>query len=301
MATRRQKGRTYSAASFPNDTNLGYFRSLLLMLCIFVLMMILAGICAGLAMGMFPADSRDGILAANVVQNVVAFFGSALMTSFFISSRPFAFLGCLGRLKPLTVFNILICFILGFPFLNEIVYLNAHMHLPQWLAGVEHWMRELENNAGAQVETLLNVHSVGALLVNILIIGVLTGFCEEIFFRGTLQRVLGSHGVNRHLAVWLAAFIFSLLHFQFFGFLPRLLLGAFFGYILLWTGSIWASATAHAIFNSITVVEVWLLHRGVNAKVVEEFGVQTNCFPWIACVSLALVLIYIFVQRRHGF
>lgn len=295
--------RKYGATVAPRmySTTLGYWRSLLLLLCVFVLMLILAGICAGLAQAMFPAGSRNGVLAASVVQNVVAFFGSALLASFFISPKPFAFLGCLGRLRPITVFNILICFIIGFPFLNELVYLNMHMHLPDWMATVEHWMRTLEDTAEKQVNTLLGVHSVGALIVNILIIGVLTGFCEEIFFRGTLQRVLGSHGVNIHVAVWAAAFIFSLLHFQFFGFLPRLILGAFFGYILVWTGSIWASATAHAIFNSITVVEVWLVNRGVQAEVVEEFGIQTHGFPWIACVSLALVLTYIFVQRRSGF
>lgn len=201
----------------------------------------------------------------------------------------------------MTVFNIVMCFILGMPFLNETVWLNSQLHLPSWLAAVEEWMRSLEAEAGKTVDVLLGVHSVGGLVVNILVIGVLTGFCEEIFFRGTLQRVLSSHGVSCHLAVWVAAFVFSLLHFQFFGFLPRLLLGAFFGYIFVWTGSIWACALAHAIFNSITVVQVWLVHRGVNAGVIEQFGVQTNGFPWIACVSLALVLTYILIQRRYSF
>lgn len=299
----RRSERNYRKAAAPAlyTTTLGYWRSLILLLCVFILMLIIAGICAGLAQGMFPAGSREGVLAANVVQNLVAFFGSALLASFFISPRPFAFLGCIGRLRPLTVFNILICFIIGFPFLNELVYLNLHMHLPDWMNAIEHWMRSLEETAERQVNTLLEVRSFGALIVNILIIGVLTGFCEEIFFRGTLQRVLGSHGVNIHVAIWTAAFIFSLLHFQFFGFLPRLILGAFFGYIFVWTGSIWASATAHAFFNSITIVEVWLVNRGVNAQVVEQFGIQTHGFPWIACVSLLLVLTYISVQRRRGF
>lgn len=278
---------------------ISYYKAIILCLCIFVLMLILAGILAPLAKGMFPSDSRDGILAANVVQNIVAFFGSALLTSFFVTTRPLAFLGLQGRLRGITVLNIFICFLLGFPFLNEIVYLNGQMHLPSWLSSVENWMRSLEDAATLQVNTLLGVSSFGALLVNILVIGVLTGFCEELFFRGALQKILGSHGVNRHLAIWIAACIFSLLHFQFFGFLPRLLLGAFFGYLLLWTGSIWASATAHALFNSITVVEVWLIGKGVNAGAVESFGVQTIGFPWIALISLCLVLVYIYVQRRN--
>lgn len=301
MATpRRSSSAAYSSRALPPVVLSGYLRGLVLFFCIFILMFIIAGVCAGQLKSFFPPGSRDGILAANVAQNVIGFFGSALLTSFFLSRKPLLFLGLAGRLRWLTVFNIIICFIIGFPFLNELVYWNTQMHLPVWMAGVEGWMRELETTAGAQVDTLLGVRSIGALIVNILIIGVLTGFCEEIFFRGMLQRLLGSHGMNRHLAVWLAAFIFSLMHLQFFGFFPRLVLGAFFGYIFLWTGSIWASATAHAIFNSITIVTVWLTCRGVDASTVEQMGVQRNGFPWIALVSLLLVVAYIFTQRRRG-
>lgn len=288
-----------SSTALPGLVMKGYFRSVILLFCIFVLMLLLAGIAAGIVLKIFPEGSRDGLLAANIVQNVVAFFGSALLTSFFVSNRPFAFMGCTGRLRPITVFNILICFFLGLPFLNELVFLNTQMHLPDWLSGTEQWMRELEDMAGNKVDALLQVSSIGALIVNLLVIGLLTGFCEELFFRGMLQRLLGAGGMNRHLAVWLAAFVFSLLHFQFFGFLPRLLLGAFFGYILLWTGSIWASAIAHAIFNSITVVTVWLSTRGINTDIVESIGISHNGFPWIAAISLLLTLVYIYVQRRN--
>lgn len=305
MVVRKRKSRSSSSASAASSASrptvaLGYGRALLLLLCIFVLMLIVAAVCGGLASSMFPHGSRNGILAVNIVQNLVAFFGSALLASFFVSPKPFAFMGCLAPLRLYTVGNILICFILGFPFLNEVVWLNSQMQLPSWLSGLEQWMITTEKGATAQVATLLGVSSVGGLLVNLLVIGVMTGICEEIFFRGTLQRLLASHGANKHFAIWADAFIFSLLHFQFFGFVPRLLLGAFFGYIFLWTGSIWASAAAHAIFNSITVVEVWLLHRGVAADVVESFGVQTSGVPWIACVSLLLVAVYIFMQRRYS-
>lgn len=279
----------------------GFGKSLLLTLCIFVLTLILAGICIGVVKGFFTASEREGALAASVVQNIVAFFGASLLTGFFLSPGPFAFMGITTRMRGITAFNIMICFIIGMPFLNETVFLNSQMHLPAGLSAVEQWARQLEDSAAAQVNALLGVSSIGGLIVNILIIGVLTGFCEELFFRGTLQRVLTSHGRNRHVAVWVAAFIFSALHFQFFGFLPRMILGAFFGYIFMWTGSIWASALAHAIFNSITVVEVWLLHRGVQADVIEEYGVQAHGFPWIACISLALVVGYILIQRRRGF
>lgn len=278
-----------------------YWRGVLLLLCIFVLTLILGGICAQMARGWFPAGSREGMLASSVAQNIVTFLGAALMASFFLSNRPFQFLGLNVAPRGMTAFNIVMCLILGMPFLNEVVWLNTQMHFPQALSGIENWMRSLEDMAGKQVDTLLGVRSLGGLIVNIFIIGVLTGFCEEIFFRGTLQRCLASHGTDRHVAIWMAALIFSLLHFQFFGFVPRLLLGAFFGYVFTWTGSIYACAFAHALFNSLTVAMVWLTNHGCHADAIEKFGVQTHGFPWIACVSLAMVLLYLMLQRRNRF
>lgn len=280
-------------------TTLPLWRGVTLVLCVFVLTLIVGGVCAGIARGWFPENSRDGFLASSVTQNIVTFFGAALLSSFFLSHKPFYFLGLRTGTRPMTLFNIVVCFALGLPFLNEIVWLNSQMHFPDAFAGIENWMRSLEDTAGKQVDVLLGVKSVGGLLVNILIVGVLTGFCEEIFFRGTLQRCLYASGAGKHVAIWAAAFIFSLLHFQFFGFVPRLLLGAFFGYLFVWTGSIYACAFAHALFNSITVVTVWLMNRGVKADIVEDFGVQESGFPWIACISLALLLVYIIVLKRN--
>lgn len=63
--------------------------------------------------------------------------------------------------------------------------------------------------------------------------------------------------------MWATAFIFSAVHLQFFGFFPRLLMGAFFGYMVLWTGSIWASVFAHALNNSLVVINYWMLASGI--------------------------------------
>lgn len=169
------------AVPVATTTSISYGKSLLLTLCIFVLMLIVAGICVGLARGMFSSSVRDGALAGSVVQNVVAFCGAALITSFFLSSRPFAFVGLTSPLKGITIVNVIVCLLLGLPFLNELVWFNSAMHLPVWMQWVENWMRALETEASATVDALLGVNSVGGLIVNILIIGALTGFCEEIF------------------------------------------------------------------------------------------------------------------------
>ena len=111
-------------------------------------------------------------------------------------------------------------------------------------------------------------------------------------------------GVNRHGAVWLAALVFSIMHFQPFGFIPRLLLGAFFGYLYMWSGSIWLSATAHAFNNSLVVIFTWLAHRGADISFYEHCGTAENGTLWMAFVSLALSVGMIFacsksIYRKH--
>lgn len=280
---------------------MGPWRSLLLSTGIFILALFLAGICIGLIKGFFPAGSRQAMIAASVVQNLVAFGGSALMISIILSRRPLRYLALDSRIRSITLFNILICFILGLPFLNEVIYYNSQLQFPDWMSAVGEWARASEDAAAKATSVMLSSTSVGGLIVTVLVVGVFTGFCEELFFRGALQRIFLTNGVNRHLAVWLAAFIFSLMHFQFFGFVPRLLLGAFFGYLLLWTGSVWTAAIAHALNNTIAIVSQWIANRGGAVQDVETIGVETSGFPWIAAISLVLLLTFIYIQRRRGF
>ncbi len=274
-------------------------KCVLLTACIFVLMLLLTGFCANYLNTFLPANSKQNLLAASVVQNLVAFCGTALLTSFFITPRPFAFLGLQTSVRMRWLFTIVMVFILGMPFLNEMVYFNESVKLPGFLAGFERWARSAEESAQRATNILLQADSVPSLLAGVAVVGLLTGVSEELFFRGTLQRIFTSSGLNHHLAIWIAAAIFSLLHFQFFGFVPRLLLGAFFGYLFYWSGSIWVSAIAHAINNSLVVVTHWALASSAAKNSIETFGVQTTGFPWIAVVSLLLVLLFIYFQRNN--
>lgn len=108
------------------------------------------------------------------------------------------------------------------------------------------------------------------------------------FFRAGLQKALTSSGLNHHLAIWTAAFIFSAVHFQFFGFVPRLLLGALFGYLYCYTGSIWIAATAHALNNSLVVLSAWLTARGVVDVRFDEIGTGGE-YGWLFALASAVL------------
>ena len=222
-----------------------------------------------------------------VAQDILLFMFPAIAVGAVVSADAGRLL-CVNRLpsSAMTVLAILVL-VCSIPVMNRIVAWNEAMSLPQSLEWLETWMRQTENAAQEQVALLLGGTSVGDLIVSLLIVGVMAGVSEEFFFRGAMQRVLSSGSVNPHLAIWITAIIFSLFHVQFYGFFPRLLLGAFFGYLLYWSGSIWLPALVHALNNSIVVCTSWAdrVSGGETPSDVNTFGVDS-----VALITLSLLL-----------
>ncbi|SHM35801.1 hypothetical protein SAMN04488057_101191 [Cyclobacterium lianum] len=149
--------------------------------------------------------------------------------------------------------------LLGFVLLNSLlVYLNMNVEFPDSMRGLETMFREKEDQLMQLTRFLTDFDSVGELLMGVLVIGVLAGIGEEYLFRGILQPKLHHYTGSAHLGVWITAFIFSAIHFQFYGFLPRLMLGALFGYLYLYSGSLVYPTLAHILNNTFTVFMVYL-------------------------------------------
>lgn len=246
-------------------------------------------------------DERiKGLIIASL-QCVLVFIIPALIYARVFSRSPIQEVGMDCSPKGKQIFWVVLLFIIGLPALNQIIFWNESISFPPSLSGVEATFRRLEEQAQKSTEILLSATSIGGLVSGILIIGVLTGFSEELFFRGALQRGIVASGVNPHCAIWFSAFIFSFMHFQFFGFLPRLLLGAFFGYLLYWSGSIWLSAFAHALNNSLVVLTAWLIKNDFLSIEIEKIGVCERGFPWIAIISIIIFLLLIIKGKNTMF
>lgn len=159
-------------------------------------------------------------------------------------------------------------------------------------------LKELEDQSAEIMMIMLDMKSIGSLLVTILLVGLLPGICEEILFRGALQSQLAKAFKNIHLAIWATAIIFSAIHFQFFGFIPRMLLGALFGYVLIYTGSIWMPILAHFINNSLGVLGYYLAQ---NTDLISQEQVESTEVSWfIALGSAAMVLAVILLMKKSS-
>jgi membrane protease YdiL (CAAX protease family) len=151
------------------------------------------------------------------------------------------------------VLILLFIMIVSMPAMEWIATLNQKMTLPGFLKPLENWMRTKEDEAMSMTILLLTVHSSWDFVVNLFMIALIPAVAEELMFRGGIQRSLTKLTHNPHLGIWAAAFLFSAIHVQFFGFFPRLLLGAGFGYLYYWTGSMWYAMIAHFLNNAYAV------------------------------------------------
>ena len=160
------------------------------------------------------------------------------------------------------------------------------------MAGLEQQLRAMEEAASVLTERFLQADNLGGLLINIGLMALLPALSEELSFRGTLQQVLG----RNHVAVWLTAIIFSAIHMQFFGFIPRMLMGAMFGYIFLWSGSLWIPILMHFTNNSLAVIAYYTFGQNSSA---DTIGTGTTW--WLGVLSLILTSLglLIFYRRTH--
>lgn len=185
------------------------------------------------------------------------------------------------------VFIFMVCTI---PAMEWIALLNQKMTLPGFLKPVEAWMREKEDEAMKMTYLLLKIRNAGDFLVDLGLIALLPGIAEELLFRGALQRSFYRMYKNPHVAIWVSAFIFSAIHVQFFGFFPRMILGAAFGYIYLWTGSLWYAMFAHFLNNAFSVCQAWYLQA--HHIPLEQSDNSSN-FPWYGYVISLILSIFL--------
>lgn len=151
-----------------------------------------------------------------------------------------------------TVLAVLLILVIS-PFINLLAYINEQMALPEFLSGFEAAIREMEDNAGKITGRMLEVNSFSGMLFNLLVMAIMPAVSEELFCRGALQNIF-SEKRNKYVAVWIVAIIFSLIHFQMYGFLPRMIMGALFGYLLIWSGSLWLPIIVHFVNNATIVI-----------------------------------------------
>lgn len=172
------------------------------------------------------------------------------------------------------------------------VEFNANLHLPEFMKSFEDWAREKENYAEELTGFMTSFGSKSELVIALIVIAVLPAIGEELVFRGLIQNELNKLTKNVHIAIWLSAIIFSAFHLQFFGFVPRMLLGALFGYLYYWSGNLSMAILAHFTNNAFALISLYSYRQGsldYNVETTEALPIQVVMF---ACVITFALLYY---------
>ncbi len=253
------------------------------------------------------AIAAGDVSVINYVKLIQAFasLGTFLLPVYMLGriERPYgtSYISFKSPIKPeLAALVVLIAFV-SLPLIEWTIYINEAMKLPAWLAGVEEWMRTKEETLKAFTRKFLEMRSVYDLLINLVVVAALPAVCEEVFFRGGLQSIMSRWTKNHHWGIWITAALFSAIHLQFYGFLPRMLLGVVFGYLFVWGGSLTYPVIAHFVNNATAVVSAYSYQmQGKNIDDAEHLVKKSVLYSpaFLLCMlGLWAGLLYIFYKK----
>lgn len=196
--------------------------------------------------------------------------------------------------KPINYLLILILMVISTPFISWVIEVNANMVLPEFMSGVEDWMRTSEHQAENLTKAFLTFDGIGSLFYLLIIVAVVPAIGEELLFRGVLQKIFISWTKNPHVGIWITAILFSGLHMQFFGFFPRLLLGLLFGYIFYWSKSLWLPIMGHFINNGSVVIASYFYPDSMKNDDISIFGEsQNSTMLYVASFIISAAVFYL--------
>lgn len=260
---------------------------------------ILIGIVSIIFMHVFNVDLlafESGTINLNQLNTIKLYQGLASILLFafpsvlfiYFYNKKYNFYTDIQTIQP-NIILIAIALLLAFsPFMFFSAEWNQKMQLPNMFSSLELLMRTMEDKAAALTEQFLTMNHWYDVLINVIIIGIIPGISEELMFRGCFQNIFYKMSNNKHIAIWLAAILFSAIHFQFFGFVPRMLLGAIFGYVYVSTRSIWVPIAMHVFNNAFQVIMAYY-----NPEIIGKSDKDIPHIAWyVAFISFFLSLYF---------
>ena len=305
----------YSTGLFPLNSRkplIQFIISLMIILVVSVILLIITLLSAKLIFGTAMIDSGQGrdvitimeracLKYVMALQHISIFVVPSLIISHLMDGNCFAYLRT-GKLPGgwVILFAALIS-LLVIPVNSDVAILNSRLTLPEWMSGIEKWIILKEDEAFRITGWLIYAKSNAGLALNIIVLALLPAIGEEFIFRGIFQQIFHKWFRSGHLAVWVTAIIFSAVHLQFFGFLPRLILGLLFGYLFLWSGSIWLPVLAHFINNAIPVIVAFFTGWDNMDETLSEFthGSGYSVIIPILLISLLLFVVWDMTGRTN--
>ena len=245
-------------------------------------------------------ETSDPVTAIRISQTFVT-IGTFLIPSLlfaYCQNRQWFDYNAANRRPPQSMINmVLILSMTLLPVVGMLSSFNQNI-MPQE-GTIAEFMRNLEEAANDILKLVTSQRSSWDLISNIMVFAVLAGICEEFLFQGALQPLMMKWTKNPHVGILLTAFIFSVLHFQFYGFIPRFMLGVYLGYLFYWSRSLWLPILAHILHNALSIlIDFTLQGRGIDTDNMQFTDVHGSIPVTIAC-TLASAMAIVYIWRTY--
>ncbi len=180
--------------------------------------------------------------------------------------------------------------LVSMPLVLYVYQLNRELPIPEAL-------RQAEGQANEMLKALLQMDDGWELAANLMLIALIPAVGEELVFRGVVQQQILRLVHSPWAAIVLAGAIFSFAHFQFEGFLPRMLLGVILGWLYWRFQNFWVPVAAHFANNAVQVLAQYLYHEEMSSLNLED-DITVPLHIAALSAALALALIWWLDKRR---
>ncbi len=158
---------------------------------LYLLALLICTLLGAFATQLFASNGDvNGLRWGQAIGSLMMFVAPPLILYAITRSRPFAEL---GFRKPSNLWLLLIGVLLMFvslPVTNQLTAWNEKMSFGPALEALESLLKQMEEEAAALTERMLQVDSVWGLLANLVVIALIPALGEELTFRGVLQQAL---------------------------------------------------------------------------------------------------------------
>ena len=229
-----------------------------------------------------------------LIQFLGLFLIPSLLFAYFSDPRPLPYIGIKQPLKPIYWLLGIASLLVAIPLVEYTGLINRQVHF----GSAQSWMQRMEQEAMQQIKFMLGKQTIGELITNLVFIAGFAGVGEELFFRGVLQRLFIKAFKNPWAGILVTAFLFSALHVQFFGFIPRFLLGILLGAVYWYSGSLLTAIVAHFIYDAFFITVAYFQPQIIDDTNSVMFNGSSQIV--LAIVSTALVVFIVWLMKKNS-
>ncbi|MAO71447.1 MAG: hypothetical protein CMD02_02930 [Flavobacteriales bacterium] len=250
----------------------------------------------------FLEENKNKLKISQFIASVFVFIIPCILFSYFSSKDSLNVFGFRSRLKRQNILLILFMIIFIQPFVVFCMQLNTiFLHsVSEYIPVIYSQMELMEDKAAELTNFFLSMNSVWDLILNLFLIALIPAIGEELFFRGIIQKKLSNILKSTHLSVIITSCIFSAIHMQFFGFLPRLLLGIILGYLFVYSRNLCTSILAHFINNALGVLLMFsAFSDNLNTDITNLENTEISFLQAFFSVSVVLLFFYLYIKVNN--